>query len=200
MVIVTESPPPYNSNAFPAIAVRPLDADTWQAALTRGQERGLAVERRDERTLEHVRLIGYVVHSYSTPGLLHPVFVSIDLRTGAVETTCDCEASKFSKPCQHAALAVQDANAWPAGMNVAAQLVIVPQPEPLPAEPALPAAAYRPGQFVKRLSGRTVYCVTSRHFANGHWWYELETLDRAPVDTVREDKLAEHRNTKRRVA
>lgn len=83
------------------------DFDAWQAALIRAQEHHLSACSDDD---SHTP--SWVVSSYSQPGLGHEVRLGWDI-DGTLMVTCDCEAASHGNICQHAALAIDRAAAWP---------------------------------------------------------------------------------------
>lgn len=147
----THMRPPDTIRLANPIRVSSVNRNAYQRALTRGQERRLGIELV---VSEHHQAIDgttrrYRVQAWSQPGLTHDVMVYRSTG-GAVEAACDCAAAFGGQPCQHSALAIQDASWWP--WPIASQvdaIELLDRAEPTDAlEALLTCIAIQNGRFV----------------------------------------------------
>jgi len=101
------------------VEVRVADADTWSAVRTFGQQIVASIDKR-RSTLDHVpgmavSMTAFVVTSIDAPEHRQGVVVARE-SGGHVFTICSCMSALLHRPCWHAALALDEIDAWPADM------------------------------------------------------------------------------------
>lgn len=86
------------------------DADQWQQLLISGQEQNLTVN------LAHFSMRGdntFYIYDIGAHSREQDYAVSIGVKDDEVLANCTCEASVYSTPCKHIALAIEAAKQWP---------------------------------------------------------------------------------------
>ena len=114
----------------PIVPVKPEDRRKWQHLLTEAITRQLTITNVDEQIDGGRYQIRYLVSSYSEPGSAYEVIVERWYQRAVgpysdVGTRCGCKAGEHGIACTHAALAIDTANLWPAGMVIAHQLGLI---------------------------------------------------------------------------
>lgn len=92
------------------LRISPTDADKWQQLLIAGQEQNLTASMAHCSKSENRTFYIYDVESHSRE---KDYAVSIGVKGDEVLANCTCEASRYSTPCKHIALAVNAAGIWP---------------------------------------------------------------------------------------
>lgn len=103
----------YPSDASAMVDVSPADRLHWQAALDDGHEAVISVDQRRTVRSVGVTMTAFVVTGRDEPGVGHGVCVARDSSNGNVHTLCSCDAGRDARPCWHAALAIDELDAWP---------------------------------------------------------------------------------------